>query len=314
HPGEPRAGERGAVDAGALPTLLPGGRLVTDAAQRAEVEQVWGASVPTAAGHDAGAIWGGAASGALSAVALAGVDPADAADPALAARALANAGFVVSLEVRHSAVTEHADVVLPVAPVAEKSGRFVTWEGRRRPFELVIRGTGAMSDGRVLNALAEELDVDLRLPTEEAARAELLRLAPVADRAPAPTVAGAAVTSPAEGEAVLATWHELIDAGRMQDGDEYLAGTAKPVFAHISAATAAELGVAAGEQLAVNTDSGSLVVPVAIDAMPDRVVWLPTNARGYPIGATLGATAGATVQLTRPSAPPVIGADREETA
>ena len=34
-----RAGERAALDAGAAPTLLPGGRLVADAAARAEVEQ-----------------------------------------------------------------------------------------------------------------------------------------------------------------------------------------------------------------------------------------------------------------------------------
>ena len=65
-----------------------------------------------------------------------GVDPADLADPAAARAALATAGFVVSLEMRHSAVTEHADVVLPVAAVAEKAGRFVDWEGRRRPFDL----------------------------------------------------------------------------------------------------------------------------------------------------------------------------------
>ena len=41
------------------------------------------------------------------------------------------------------------------------------------------------------------------------------------------------------GEAVLATWHELLDAGRGQDGDEHLAGTAKPARAIMSAATAA---------------------------------------------------------------------------
>ena len=37
-----RAGERGALDAGAAPTLLPGGRSVADAAARAEVEAAWG--------------------------------------------------------------------------------------------------------------------------------------------------------------------------------------------------------------------------------------------------------------------------------
>ena len=44
-PGCPRrAGERGALEAGALPTLLPGGRPVADAAARAEVAAAWGVS------------------------------------------------------------------------------------------------------------------------------------------------------------------------------------------------------------------------------------------------------------------------------
>ena len=37
-----RAGERGAVEAGALPSLLPGGRSVADAAARADVAARWG--------------------------------------------------------------------------------------------------------------------------------------------------------------------------------------------------------------------------------------------------------------------------------
>ena len=41
-----RAGDRGALDAGALATLLPGGRPVADPAARAEVEAAWGASIP----------------------------------------------------------------------------------------------------------------------------------------------------------------------------------------------------------------------------------------------------------------------------
>ncbi|MDR1998944.1 MAG: NADH-quinone oxidoreductase subunit G, partial [Frankiaceae bacterium] len=47
-----RAGDRGAIEAGALPTLLPGGRSVADVGARAEVEAVWGARVPTAPGLD----------------------------------------------------------------------------------------------------------------------------------------------------------------------------------------------------------------------------------------------------------------------
>src|SRR5207245_2110181 len=83
------------------------------------------------------------AAAALPALVVGGVDPDDVADPKLAAEAFARAGFIVSLEIRRSAVTEHADVVLPVAPAAEKAGRYVTWEGRRRPFDLTINNGGA---------------------------------------------------------------------------------------------------------------------------------------------------------------------------
>ena len=171
-----RAGELGAIDAGALPTLLPGGRPVADDAARVEVERVWDASVPTAPGRDIDAILAGARDGSVHALVIGALDPADLPAPARAIEALGQVGFIVSLEVRRSSVTEHADVVLPVAPPAEKSGRFVTWEGRRRPFDLTLASTGALSDGRVLHALAEELDVDLGLPDVQAARDELLRL------------------------------------------------------------------------------------------------------------------------------------------
>ena len=302
-----RAGERGAIDAGALPQLLPGGRVVSDAVGRAEVEAVWGAPVPAQPGRDVDEILRATADGSVAALVVGGLDPDDTANPALAAQALERAGFVVSLEVRRSAVTEHADVVLPVAPAAEKAGRYVTWEGRRRPFDLTIAGTGTISDGRVLNALAEELDIDLRLPTVDAARAELLELGPASNRPSAPTVKAAAVKTPASGAALLATWHELIDAGRMQDGDEHLAGTAKPVRARMSAATAQAVGVADGEQVSVSTERGALILEAAIDDLPDGVVWLPTNARGCAVRATLGAAHGATVTLVRTDAPPVVG-------
>jgi NADH dehydrogenase/NADH:ubiquinone oxidoreductase subunit G len=39
---------------------------------------------------------------------------------------------------RESAVTDLADVVFPVAPVVEKAGSFVNWEGRIRPFEAAL--------------------------------------------------------------------------------------------------------------------------------------------------------------------------------
>ncbi len=67
-----RAGERGAIDAGALPGLLPGGRPVSDPAARAEVARAWGvAALPGEPGRDTGEILAAASAGDLDALVVA---------------------------------------------------------------------------------------------------------------------------------------------------------------------------------------------------------------------------------------------------
>ena len=106
-----RAGERGAIEAGALPTLLPGGRAVTDAAAAADVARAWGvAALPDAPGRDTGQILADAARGDIEALVIAGLDPADLPDPAAALAALEAASFIVSQPERIEAdldVLEH---------------------------------------------------------------------------------------------------------------------------------------------------------------------------------------------------------------
>jgi NADH-quinone oxidoreductase subunit G len=298
-----RAGELGAIDSGALPTLLPGGRPVSDDSARVEVERVWGSSISPSVGRSAEAILAAARSGQLGALVVGGVDPGDFADPTGALTALTTCGFVVSLEIRASAVTDRADVVLPVAPAAEKAGRFVDWEGRRRPFDLTLTNTGAMTDARVLDSLADELDVYLGVATVAAVRDELDRLGAGSVRASAPTVSAATVGSGGSGgsggSVVLATWAELLDEGRLSDGDENLAATAKSARALMSAATAAAAGIGAGDTVRVATGNGSIEVPALIGDVVDGVVWLPTNARGSAVRSSLGVTAGAAVTISR---------------
>ncbi len=292
-----RAGERGAVDAGALPTLLPGGRPVTDAGARAEVEALWNAPVPGAPGRDLTGILTAARDGGLDALLVGGFDAVDAPDPLLALDALDGVGFLVSLEVRRSEVTDRADVVLPVAAAVEKSGTFLDWEGRARPFEQVLRTT-SLPDLRVLHTLSDEFDVPLGLPDVDAARAEIGRLGATTDRPSAPDVAPGDAPSPQAGEAVLSTWHWLLDDGAMQDGEPFLAGTAKKPRLHLSAATAAEVGVAAGDLVTVSTDRGSVTLPLVVAALPDRVVWVPTRTPDAAVRRDLAATSGAVVRLS----------------
>ncbi|MQA84921.1 MAG: NADH-quinone oxidoreductase subunit G [Streptosporangiales bacterium] len=299
-----RAGERGAIEAGALPNLLPGGRPVADAGARADVQRAWAtSSLPDRAGRDTSAILAAAAAGELEALVVGGVDPYDLPDPAAALEAIENTPFVVSLELRASAVTDRADVVFPVAAVAEKSGTFVDWEGRARPFETTLHDARGgpprpVPDLRVLHGIADEMDLHLGLPDVSTTRHEIAAFDPWSGkRASEPNVVPRARRWPGEAEAVLATWPLLLDAGRMQDGEPYLAGTAKGVFARLSPETAREIRAGDSEKITVATDRGAITVPLELTEMPERVVWLPTNSEGCAVRRDLGVDAGAVVRL-----------------
>jgi NADH-quinone oxidoreductase subunit G len=297
-----RAGERGAIEAGALPNLLPVGRPVGDTGARAEVARAWGvASLPSGPGRDTAGILAAAAAGELGALVIAGVDPADLPDPAAALAALEMTPFIVSLELRVSAVTDRADVVLPVAAVAEKAGTFVNWEGRGGTFAAALPVPDVRPDLYVLGEIADEMDVHFGLPDAGAARAEIARIGTWrGDRETAPAVPATEPVTAGPGEAVLATWHLLLDDGRMQDGEPYLAGTARPATARMSPGTAAEAGVSDGDKVTVATERGSCTLPAEVTDMPDRVVWLPANSAGCAVRAQLGAGHGSRVTLRSP--------------
>jgi len=294
-----RAGERGALESGALPNLLPGGRPVTESLARAEVGAAWDVvGLPDEVGRDTSAIIEAANAGGLGGLLVGGVDPADLVCSGDLLDALTRS-FVVSLEIRQSAVTDVADVVLPVAAHQEKAGTFVNWEGRVRSFGAALT-TNAMSDHRVLDLLADEMGESLGVRTLEEARADMRALGPwTGARTAAPNVPVVEVPSLDAGQAVLATWHHLLDSGRMQDGEPFLAGTAPKARALLSATTAATIGLAEDDLVRVSVGSGAITVPVTITDMADHVIWLPTNSPGSAVRSTLGVDAGAVVSLTK---------------
>jgi NADH-quinone oxidoreductase subunit G len=293
-----RAGDRGALEAGCLPALLPGGRPLANTDARNQVAEAWGTELPLSPGRDGDTVLNAAAAGSL-ALLVAGVDPADLADPGLAMRALTEAPFVVSLEIRESAVTDRADVVLPVAPVVAKAGSFLDWEGRVRPFDATLESVGALNDLRVLQRLAAEMGIDLGLPDLRTAQAEIARLGAWNGARPAtPDTDAADPPRPAIGEAVLATWHHLLDDGRLQEHEPHLAGTRRPAVLRLSAQTAAGIGAADGADVTVSTDLGSITLPLAVTDLPERVVWLPTFSEGSHVYAALGVCAGAVVRIS----------------
>ena len=297
-----RAGERGALDAGAAPDLLPGGRPLASDHARAEVASAWNVdALPTTAGRSTHQILEAGAAGTLGALIVAGVDVDDLSDPALARRALSSTEFIISFEVRESAVTRAAHVVFPVPPIAERSGTFVNWEGRARTVEAALE-TPTMSEIRILSALADELDLDsdddisMAFNSADDALAELNSLGAYAGER---SGVQSATASPAggSGNVVLATWRALLDLGAGQDGQELLAATARKSVARLSQATASQVGLSNGQSVRISSQAGSIELELQITPMVDGVVWLPMNSVGSRVLADLGVVAGSQVTV-----------------
>jgi NADH-quinone oxidoreductase subunit G len=302
-----RAGDRGAIEAGCLPGLLPGARPVCDVAARVDVATQWGTeTLPPLEGLEAPAILAAAAAGDLSALVVAGVELADFADARAARKALDAAKFVISLESRSSEVTERADVVFPVALLEEHSGTFLNWEHRTGRVNTVVKQLNSpMTDLRVLAAIADGLGRPLGIRNAAQALAELTELGtwdqPIKVVEPAARAHARSIkkASPGEGSVVkLATWRMLLDGGRGQDGEEALAATAKPSVARISPALAETLGVAEGEPITISSSAGWYSLAAAItEGMTDDTVWVPMNSPGTPLGE-LGVVHGDDVALS----------------
>ncbi|HET7193685.1 MAG TPA: NADH-quinone oxidoreductase subunit G [Nocardioides sp.] len=294
-----RAGDRGAVETGCLPNLLPGGRPLGDAAARVDAAAAWGVdSLPDTVGRDADAIVAALVAGEIGGLVIGGVDPDDTADPAATRAAISAARFVVSLELRETDVTRAADVVLPVAPVTDKAGMFVNWEGRVRPFDTILGNPGSLPDLRVLAGIAEELSAlgigrPLGFKTVDEARAQMEDFGGWdGDRAILDGPSRTTASKSTDG-LMLATWKQMIDNGSMQDGDEHLHATARIPVARVSA----DVYDAVGPIVTLTGDRGSVTLPAEIADIADGTVWVPANSFKRGVLADL-ASPGSRVTVT----------------
>ena len=280
-----RAGERGGVEAGLLPGLLPFGR--TLASQEARESLAWG-EIPSQRGLDASQMLEAAADGRIKALVVGGVDLRDFDDPAAARKALDQVDFLVSLEVRRSEVTDRADVILPVAPPLEKNGTFINWEGRLRPFGQAI-ASRSQTDRLVFDALASEFGVDLGLHDLVGLYDQVNPLMQWnGQREEFLPATASELVEVGQGEALLATHKPMLDAGRLQDGATMLAGSARRPVVFASRATVAGLGIDEGEELTLSTQRGSITLPLQFADLPDGVVWVPECSQGSIVHESLG--------------------------
>ena len=295
-----RAGERGALEAGAIGNLLPGGRPVIDAPARVDIAALWGVpSLPATVGRSSDEIYAAVNSGSIGALIIGGVDPLDSNNSAAALEAIDKA-FVVSLEIAPSEVSMRANVVLPVAAITEKSGSFLNWEGRARSFDAAVHDSLNRSDLRILSMIAEEMGAELNLGTVTAATKEIASLgAWDGARASMKQVNSTVAPTLSENQFILNSWRRLLDLGTLQKGEENLAGTARQTVAVISPNRAQAMGVADGDLLKISTSHGSVTLAALVEEIHDDAIWAPRNSRGSQLLVNLGAGHGAVVTVVK---------------
>jgi len=295
-----RAGERGALEAGAIGNLLPGGRPVTDASARVDIAAVWGVdSLPSAEGKSAQEIYAAVNAGEIGALLVGGVDPLDG-DNSQGALAALEKAFVVSLEIASSAVTQRADVVLPVAAITEKSGSFLNWEGRPRAFDTAVQDSLNRSDLRILSMIAEEMGLTVNLATVTSAIKEIASLGKWdGARVSMNKVSASAQPAVSGDQFILTSWRRLLDLGTLQQGEENLAGTARATVAVISPKRAGALGVVDGDKLKISTSLGSVTLNALVEDIHDDAIWAPRNSRGSQLLVNLGVAHGAVVSVVK---------------
>ena len=289
-----RAGERGAIAAGALPNLLPGARPIEDASARVDISAAWSVdSVPTTAGMSTEEI----INSDLQAILIGGVDPMDISSDAKVKLAKK---FIVSLEIRQSDITEIASVVLPVAAVVEKSGSFMDWQGKVRKFDAAVEQSLNRSDVRILSMLADEIGKPINLPTVKSAQSELSSLGNWDGNKPTMNfLAEKSKTSAGNDEAILTSWRNLLDKGSLQDGEENLAGTARDSVVVISKNRANSLGVKDKELVRVSNNYGAVTLPCLVEDIEDSSVWLPRNSLNSQLIRNLGVVGNSIVKVAK---------------
>ena len=279
-----RAGDRGALRNGVHPLLLPGGRLVEDAVERSEVEQVWGSGIPASAGRDTHGILEAAAKRELAVLYLAGVDPlADFPDADLARTAVANAGLLIVQDITAGPYRPAADVILPAAALIEREGHMTDWENRSQPVSPVRSPAGiARPDWQIFQELSESMGSDMGFRSIEKLQDEMERL--LAPRTIPLTAARSQREAALEGEGLtLFSYPLLVDEGRLSvDADELKAALAQEPFVEINPADAARLGLEDGAIARIRTDSAEAELPVRVsDGISPGAAFVPWNQRGF---------------------------------
>ena len=303
-----RSNTYGALDMGLAPDLLPG-RVNLDSIGCANLAESWG-EIPKTPGRDTRSILEGLDAGDIRGLLLVGADPLrDTPDPSRAIDAFEAAEYVVSIDMFLNDSNRNADVVLPAAGFAEKSGTVTNIEGRVQKLNQIRPAPGqSRPDWAIVDDIATAMASPLGLASSEIVNKEVSAVAPAYEDVTwdllewdkrdgvvvpihgaqavnhIPVVVGGAAAPRAD--LTLHVARTMYDDGVRLRHSPSLHKLAPGPVAHVSPTDAPKLGAKDGHQVRVVTSRGEGQFTVVLDeGTPSGVVYIPFNQVG---GAQLG--------------------------
>jgi NADH-quinone oxidoreductase subunit G len=263
-----KANVQGLLDVGLHPALLPGHRPAAEPASRAVLSGLARLSVPAARGWTARGAFTAAARGEVGAVILSGVDALRAFPRGYRAEAaMAGADFVVAVDGFSTETAHRADVVFPVAILAERQGSSVSVDGVRRPLRRVVPPPASLpGDGELLVELARRLGV--ALPTTGELEDELARVVswPFPDDRIQRFVPVAPPRARSKWSGILLDPSpQLFHSGSVTVHSRRLRELAPTVAVRIHPDDARELGVSGGEVVTISGTGRDLLLRARVD-------------------------------------------------
>lgn len=298
-----RANTYGALDMGLAPDLLPG-RVNLDSEGWGALGDHWG-EIPEKPGWDTRRILAGVDSGDIRALVLVGADPVnDMPDAAIASRAIEEAEYVVAVDLFLTDSNRHADVLLPAAGFAEKSGTVTNVEGRVQKVNQLLPPPGqARSDWAIFDDIAARMGRPIGLSSAETISKEIAATAAAysgvtwdlldwdeRDGVVVPMsgtqslnhvpVALAGRKAP-RSKLTLHTARVMYDDGARLRHSPSLHKLAPGHVAHLSPDDASSIGIEDGDVVNLATKQGEGHFTAVIDpGTPTGVVYVPFNQHG----------------------------------
>ena len=210
----------------------------------------------------------------LRAYLVAGIEASlDSVAGANAPRALEKADFVVALSVYRNSALQYANVILPIVPFTETGGTYVSMEGRVQSFNAVVK---PMGDARPAWKVLRMMGTMLGLPGFEPETLEDTRKAIAPDLQAWVNEQLSNAVAPFTFELKTAeTGLERVAEWGLYDSDSIVrhapslwktADKKASLTVRMNEATAASLGLAAGDRTRIHQGGGEAILPVAIDA------------------------------------------------